>query len=99
SLLTLSCRWMNAWCGNLIPSPESLNWELRTVIVVILDFLVPATVLGMVGPVVAKMAVEQSKRTGSAIGDVYFCGAIGSIVGTFIAGFVLMPLAFTSTMV
>jgi hypothetical protein len=82
-----------------MPSPESLNWELRTVIVVILDFLVPATVLGMVGPVVAKMAVEQSKRTGSAIGDVYFCGAIGSIVGTFIAGFVLMPLAFTSTMV
>ena len=56
----------------------------------ILDFLVPATVLGMVGPVVAKMAVEQSKRTGSAIGDVYFCGAIGSIVGTFLAGFILM---------
>ena len=62
-------------------------------IVVTLDFLVPATVLGMVGPVVAKMAVEQAQRTGSAIGDVYFCGAIGSIVGTFLAGFVLMYLA------
>ena len=99
SFLTLGCLWVNAEIGRIMPSPESLNWELRTVIVVILDFLVPATVLGMVGPVVAKMAVEQSKRTGSAIGDVYFCGAIGSIVGTFVAGFVLMPLAFTSTMV
>ena len=99
SFLTLGCLWVNAEIGRIMPAPESLNWELRTVIVVILDFLVPATVLGMVGPVVAKMAVEQSKRTGSAIGDVYFCGAIGSIVGTFMAGFVLMPLAFTSTMV
>ncbi len=99
SFLTLGCLWVNAEIGRIMPSPESLNWELRTVIVVILDFLVPATVLGMVGPVVAKIAVEQSRRTGSAIGDVYFWGAIGSIVGTFVAGFVLMPLAFTSTMV
>ena len=75
------------------PAPESINWELRTVLVVILDFLVPATVLGMVGPVVAKMAVEQSREAGSAIGDVYFCGAVGSIVGTFLAGFILMYYA------
>ena len=64
-----------------------------------LDFLVPATVLGMVGPVVAKMAVEQAQKAGSAIGDVYFWGAIGSIAGTFLAGFVLMYLAPTSTIV
>ena len=68
-------------------------------IVVTLDFLVPATVLGMVGPVVAKMAVEQAARAGSAIGDVYFWGAIGSIAGTFLAGFVLMYLAPNSTIV
>ena len=62
-----------------------MNWELRTVLVVSLDFLVPATVLGMVGPVVAKMAVEQARKAGSAIGDVYFWGAVGSIAGTFSA--------------
>jgi MFS family permease len=99
SLLVLGCLWINAEVGRIIPSPEAINWELRTVIVVILDFLVPATVLGMVGPVVAKLAVEQTKRTGSAIGDVYFCGAIGSIVGTYLAGFVLMYLAPSSTIV
>ena len=64
-----------------------------------LDFLVPATVLGMIGPVVAKMAVEQARHSGSAIGDVYFWGAVGSIAGTFLAGFVLMYLAPTSTIV
>jgi MFS family permease len=99
SLLTLACLWVNAVVGMIVPSPEAINWELRTVIVVILDFLVPATVLGMVGPVVAKLAVEQSKKTGSAIGDVYFCGAIGSIVGTLIAGFILIYWAPSSTIV
>ena len=99
ALLTLSALWVNSQMAHIMPSPDMLNWELRTVIVVTLDFLLPATVLGMVGPVVAKMAVEQSQRAGSAIGDVYFCGAVGSIVGTFVAGFVLIYLAPTSVIV
>src|SRR5947209_502747 len=96
--LTLSCLWINAVVG-LTPGLNSLSWNLRTVVVVTLDFLVPATVLGMIGPVVAKMAVEQARRSGSAIGDVYFWGAVGSIAGTFLAGFVLFYLASTSTIV
>ena len=72
ALLTLSSLWMNGYVGNLLPRPDQMNWELRTVLVVMLDFLIPATVLGMVGPVVAKMAVEQAAKAGSAIGDVYF---------------------------
>jgi len=99
TFLTVCALWINAEIPRIIPSPDALNWELRTVLVVTLDFLVPATVLGMVGPVVAKMAVEQSSRTGSAIGDVYFCGAVGSIVGTFLAGFILIYLAPTSVIV
>ena len=96
--LTLGCLWMNAVVG-LTPGLDSLSWDLRTVLVVSLDFLVPATVLGMIGPVVAKMAVEQARHSGSAIGDVYFWGAVGSIAGTFLAGFVLMYVAPTSTIV
>ncbi|AGA30502.1 fused MFS/spermidine synthase [Singulisphaera acidiphila] len=98
TFLTLSCLWMNAVVG-LTPGLESMPWNLRTVVVVTLDFLIPATVLGMIGPVVAKMAVEQAKKAGSAIGDVYFFGAVGSIVGTFLAGFILMYLAPISTIV
>ena len=98
AFLTLSCLWMNAVVG-LTPGLESMPWDLRTIIVVILDFLVPTTVLGMIGPVVAKMAVEQSKKAGSAIGDIYFCGAVGSIAGTFLAGFVLMYLLPVSSIV
>jgi spermidine synthase len=89
---------MNAIIG-FLPGGDVLPWNLWTVIVVSLDFLVPATVLGMIGPVVAKMAVEHSRRSGSALGDVYMFGAIGSIVGTFIAGFWLMYIAPTSIIV
>jgi MFS family permease len=99
AFLTLCSLWVNGYIGNIIPSPEHLNWELRTVIVVTLDFLIPATILGMVGPVVAKIAVEHAAKAGSAIGDVYFCGAVGSIAGTFLCGFVLMYLAPTSIIV
>jgi hypothetical protein len=98
AFLTLGCLWMNAVVG-LTPGLESLSWNLRTLVVVTLDFLVPATVLGMIGPVVAKLAVIHARRAGSAIGDVYFMGAVGSIVGTFLAGFVLMYLSPTSTIV
>lgn len=98
AFLTLSCLWMNAVVG-LVPGLESMPWNLRTIVVVTLDFLVPATVLGMIGPVVAKIAVEQAQKAGSAIGDVYFWGAVGSIVGTFVAGFVLMYVAPISTIV
>jgi spermidine synthase len=92
AFLTLSCLWINVFIG-LLPGLDSMAWNLRTVVVVTLDFLIPATVLGMIGPVVAKMAVEQATHSGSAIGFVYFLGAVGSIVGTFLAGFVLMYLA------
>src|SRR3954462_6214938 len=65
AFLTLGCLWVNAIVG-LTPGLESLSWNLRTVVVVTLDFLVPATVLGMIGPVVAKLAVVQARRAGSA---------------------------------
>ncbi len=97
AFLTLGSLWLNAEIAHILPRPDQMNWELRTVLVVLIDFLVPATVLGMVGPVVAKIAVEQARRAGSAIGDVYFWGAIGSIAGTLLCGFILQLYFGTST--
>ena len=95
--LTLGCLWLNA-IGGYLPEEGMPDW-LRTVALVSIDFLIPGTVLGMIGPVVAKLAVEQARKAGSAIGDVYFLGAVGSIAGTFLAGFFLMRYAPTTTIV
>ena len=95
--LSLASLWLNS-LGAYIPEEGVPNW-FRTVALVSIDFLIPGTVLGMIGPVVAKLAVEQARKAGSAIGDVYFLGAVGSIAGTFLAGFVLMKYAPTTTII
>src|SRR4029077_15625289 len=49
--------------------------------------------LGTVSPGVAKLAVDRLKhfrRTGTAIGQVYAWGMVGSILGTFLTGFLLI---------
>jgi spermidine synthase len=67
-----------------------LKWPIRVFTHVFLVFLVPSTVLGMISPVVAKMALDQGLPTGRTVGDIYAWGAAGSIAGTFLAGFYLI---------
>ena len=54
--------------------------------------------MGTVSPVVAKLAVDRLRRfhrTGTAIGQVYAWGMVGSILGTFLTGFVLIDVLGT----
>jgi spermidine synthase len=52
--------------------------------------LLPSTILGMVSPIAAHLAVRDLDHTGSTIGRLYAAGAVGSIAGTFAAGFILI---------
>lgn len=68
-----------------------LSWPLRIFLHVTLTFIAPAVLLGTIGPVVAKMALAESRQqTGATIGQVYAWGAVGSIVGTYLTGFYLV---------
>lgn len=52
----------------------------------------PASVcLGMVPPFAVRLKLRRLERTGSAVGALYALSAAGSIAGTFLAGFVLIP--------
>lgn len=53
-------------------------------------FFLPCAILGTLSPIVAKLAVSDLAKTGSTVGKIYAAGALGSIVGTFITGFVLI---------
>ncbi|MHB1561981.1 MAG: fused MFS/spermidine synthase, partial [Isosphaeraceae bacterium] len=75
-----------------------LSWPYRILIVVTLVFFLPALSMGTVSPVVAKLAVDRRRRahsTGTAIGQVYAWGMVGSILGTFLTGFVLIDFLGT----
>jgi spermidine synthase len=81
-----------------IPMP----WAARVLLVVTAVFLLPSVAMGTVSPVVAKLAVERrrrSKQTGAAIGQVYAWGMVGSILGTFLTGFVLIDVLGTKGVV
>src|SRR5262249_55938037 len=75
-----------------------LDWWQRVLLVTTIVFLLPSIAMGTVSPVVAKLAVERVRKsdlTGRAIGQVYAWGMVGSILGTFLAGFVLIDLIGT----
>jgi tetratricopeptide (TPR) repeat protein len=68
-----------------------LSWPVRIFSHVALVFLMPSLLLGTISPVVAKMALDRGLSTGRTVGDIYAWGAAGSILGTFAAGFYLIP--------
>jgi len=75
------------------------NWPIRVFGHVALVFLVPSLLLGTISPVVAKMAIDRGLPTGRTIGNIYAWGAAGSILGTFAAGFYLIPTMGTIAIV
>ena len=68
------------------------NWPVVVQILALTAalFLLPSALLGGISPVVAKLAVHDLARTGSTVGRIYAAGAVGSIVGTFATGYVLI---------
>jgi len=46
-------------------------------------------ILGMVSPFVAKLVLTDKKHSGELVGKVFAFGTIGSIIGTFVTGYVL----------
>lgn len=77
------------------------DWPIIIEILVLTTamFFVPCTILGMISPIVAKLAVIDLAKTGRTVGEIYAAGALGSIVGTFATGFVLISWFGTPTIV
>ncbi len=55
-------------------------------------FMIPLTFLGMVGPGVIKQASQRLESVGMASGSVYAISTVGSVVGTILLGFFLLPV-------
>jgi spermidine synthase len=68
-----------------------LSWPGRIFTHIFLVFMLPSTLLGTISPVVAKMALDRGLPSGRTVGDIYAWSAVGSIAGTFAAGYYLIP--------
>ena len=74
------------------------NWSMEfttiqwSVFLVIFSFLfVPTFLMGGQFPVVVRLVVQKLNTLGHSIGKVYASNTVGTIMGAFLAGFVLIP--------
>jgi spermidine synthase len=56
---------------------------------------VPVMLLGTVAPYVSRLSVQSVSETGRTIGNLYAISTVGSLVGTFLAALLLIPLIGT----
>ncbi|HMK55796.1 MAG TPA: fused MFS/spermidine synthase [Dissulfurispiraceae bacterium] len=63
---------------------------MRILIVTSLIFFIPSCILGMISPVIIRLALRKMERVGHIVGKIYAISTLGSIIGTFAAGFFLI---------
>jgi len=98
SVLSFSVLWVSQYAETWW-RPEAVSWPGWVLFNVAVIFITPAVTLGTIGPVVAKMALDEGKRMGSTMGNIYAWAAAGSIFGTFLTGFVLIDWIGTRAIV
>ncbi len=62
-------------------------------------FSPPSVMLGMVSPYAVKLKIKDLSHSGSTVGNLYAISTIGSIAGTFLAGFYLIPSFGTTNII
>ena len=65
----------------------------------LLLFALPSILLGTVSPYAVKLKINSLERSGRTVGNLYAISTLGSIVGTFAAGFWLIPFFGTSRII
>jgi len=63
----------------------------------LVGFFAPAAVLAAVSPTVVKLQLQDLAATGRIVGRLSALGTAGAIIGTYVAGFVLVEAVPTST--
>jgi len=69
-------------------------WENAKIVSIITSIILfsPASIcLGMISPYVVKLKINSLNTSASTVGNLYAISTIGSIAGTFLAGFYLIP--------
>ncbi len=66
------------------------NLHLGVLLATVTLFAPPSIFLGMIAPYAVKMKLADLEDTGTTVGRLYALSTIGSIVGTFLAGFILL---------
>jgi spermidine synthase len=69
----------------------SLRLELKAIIAALVLFAPASVLFGFVTPYAVRLKMLNVEDSGKTVGRLYALSTVGSIVGTFAAGFVLLP--------
>jgi len=76
----------------LILISSIFNLKIGSIIASIILFSSSSILFGIVSPYTVSLKLKEIKKTGSTIGNLYAISTGGSIFGTFLAGFFLIPM-------
>jgi spermidine synthase len=65
--------------------------EIKALIAAVLLFAPASVCLGIITPFAVRLKLANVDKTGSTVGRLYALSTVGSIIGTFAAGFFLIP--------
>ena len=77
------------WASNF-PDPIT-GTTYGAILGIVLLFLVPVTLLGAVSPFAIRLRMREVDASGNTAGSIYALSTVGSIAGTFVPVFVLLP--------
>lgn len=77
-------------------SKNILDIRLSSTIASIILFAPASIFLGMISPYAVKLKLESLSSSGQTVGSLYAISTLGSIFGTFLAGFYLIPFFGTN---
>jgi len=85
--------------GPVLRLTDTLGLRAGAFMSALLLFTLPLTALAMVGPYVIKRATRDLSGVGTVAGSVYAISTVGSVVGTLLLGFYLLPQFGTRTII
>lgn len=91
-------NWLADYLDSFINNSNILL-EIKAVFLSLILFGPASVFLGMISPYVVKLSLLDSANNGKRIGLTYMLSTLGSIVGTFLAGFLLIPLLGTEQLI
>jgi len=84
--------WLYLFLKDMAPLLASFNLGLAALFCSVFLFFIPSFLLGMITPYALRLALTDLALAGKTAGSLYAYSTVGSIVGTFAAGFIFIPL-------
>ena len=87
-------QWLPFGINNISSLFDEMTWQKNILIIFVINLIVmavPTLLMGITFPLIGRLYTDNLNLLGRKIGDVYSINTIGSIIGSFMSGFILIP--------